>query len=182
MSKFKNTFRIESARLKDWDYSTPRSYFVTINTYEHFLYFGKILNGKIVLNNLGRIAETELLNIESIRNNVVIDQYVIMPNHIHAIIRIIEHDVKTHCVRLPRPNEDNTPVEQPAIRNNLGNIIKGFKSAVTKSARENGYRNFAWQTRFYDRIIRDEKELYWIRNYIELNPSKWENVYNNLQL
>ena len=176
MTKFKNTFRIESAKLKEWDYSNPWYYYVAINTKNHIHYFGKVKNGDMVLNDLGMVAETEWLKTKSLRSNVELDYFVVMPNHFHGIIIINGSEVETHRVRLANKitKEDAFDVSLRNVKNCLSDIIRGFKSAVTKRIREIGDTNFSWQSRFYDRIIRNEKELYNIRKYIENNPLKWE--------
>lgn len=163
MTKFKNTFRIESARLQYWDYSTPWWYYVTICTRNHINFFGSIKNGKIVLNELGIVAEKCWLEIPHHFKNIELDYYVIMPNHIHGIINI-------NCVETPYM------VSLP-----LGDIIGKYKAAVKRWCTKNGFKNFLWQPRFYDRIIRNEKELFNIRNYIEQNPAKWALEKNKLQ-
>ncbi len=161
MTKFKNTYRIESTRLKDWDYSTPWWYYVTINTKNHHDYFGEIIDGKLILNPLGKIADLFWNEIPNHYKNAELDYYVIMPIHIHGII-IINYTAVTRHASSPQKNLT------------LSDIIGSFKSAVTKRIHETGYQNFSWQPRFYDRIIRNGKELYNVRNYIEQNPIKWE--------
>lgn len=158
MSKFKNTFRIESARLKEWDYSNPWWYYVTINTKNHKHHFGKVENEKMILNDLGNIAKKCWEDIPIHFPNVELDYFVIMPNHFHGII-IINPIVETS-------------LQKKSIT--ISSIIGSFKSVVTKTVREKGFNNFSWQPRFYDRIIRNEKELYNIRKYIEQNPLKWK--------
>ena len=86
MSKFKKIFRIESARLKEWDYSNPWYYYVTINTKNHIHHFGKVENGHIALNELGMAVGAEWLKTKSLRTNVELDYFVVMPNHLHGII------------------------------------------------------------------------------------------------
>jgi putative transposase len=177
MTKFKNTFRIESARLKDWDYSTPWWYYITINTKDQIEYFGQVVMSKIELNELGKIVESEWLKTKEIRSNIELDYYVVMPNHIHGIIIINGPEVETHRVRLTNRDcykGDAFDASLRIVRNGLSDVIRGFKSAVTKSLRLLGYSTFSWQPRFYDRIIRNEKELFNIRRYIEQNPLKWE--------
>jgi len=177
MTKFKNIFRIESARLKDWDYSTPWRYFVTIDTFDHSHFFGTVTDNRTILNTLGEIVKHELLRTESIRKNVRRDSYVIMPNHIHIIIEILEPvDMSTIDTQSFSKQSYNKNFPKAF----LSHIIKGFKSAVTKAAREHGFHNFAWQSRFYDRVIRSDVELYFIRNYIEMNPANWELHRNEL--
>ncbi len=115
----------------------------------------------MILNELGKIVDQEWLRTKEIRTNVDLDYYVIMPNHIHGVLII--NGVETHRMRL---NQDNNSlnIKTPGImehlsKNCLGDIIRGFKSAATKQITQSGYNNFSWQSRFYDRIIRNEKEL-----------------------
>ena len=90
-----------------------------------------------------------------------------MPNHLHAIILIQNPDidsVETH----------GNASQKAGIIQNLSNIIRGFKSSVTRECRKSGFNNFAWQGRFYEHVIRNEKSLNKIREYIDNNPIKWE--------
>ncbi|MDF1611530.1 transposase [Stygiobacter electus] len=169
MSKFKNTFRIESTRLINWDYSTPWWYLVTINTKNHIEFFGKVVNDKMYLNELGKIVDKFWEEIPNHFKNVGLDYYVIMPNHIHGII-IINPIVETGYI----PSQDKQSETPYMASLPLGDIVGKFKAAVTRWAYKNGYSNFKWQSRFYDRIIRNENELFNIRRYIEQNPLKWE--------
>src|SRR3990172_10221958 len=101
ISKFKNKYRTETSRLKGWDYSTPGAYFVTICTKNLFQYFGKItpddkfnsideIRNLVKLNDAGNIVNEEWLNTLILRKNVILDEFVIMPNHFHGIIFIID--------------------------------------------------------------------------------------------
>ena len=154
--EFKKTYRVESSRLKDWDYSNPWWYYVTINTRNHVECFGNVSDGKMILNDLGILTEKCWKDIPTHFANVELDYSVIMPNHIHGII-IIKPNVETpYMASLP-----------------LGDIVGKFKAAVTRLANKNGFSSFAWQSRYYDHIIRNEKELYNIRRYIAMNPLKW---------
>jgi putative transposase len=188
MTKYKEKFRVESVRLQEWDYSNPWWYYVTICTKNHEEFFGKVVNEKMILNELGKIAEEEWIKTKEIRKNVDLDYYVIMPNHFHGIIIINGEEVETHRVRLKKGNIDNGDACDASLRtvkNCLSDIIRGFKSAVTKKARENGFNDFTWQARFYDRIIRKERELYNIRKYIQQNPLEWDlekNIPENLDI
>ena len=152
-------------RLKGYDYSNLGWYYVTICTKEHVAYFGRVKNGEMFLNKLGKMAKKFWNEIPEHFPEIELDEYVIMPNHIHGIIIINNMDVGTrHALSL----------QQQSPKHNLGNIIGSFKSAVSKYAHENEYKHFKWQRSFYDRIIRNEKELYFIRRYIQQNPLKWE--------
>ena len=187
---FKNKYRIVSARLKNRDYAQNGFYFVTICTKLKHPYFGKIVDDEMVLNDIGRIVIGEWQKTEKIRKNVFLDEYIVMPNHLHGIIVIdnnIGNDdgmfVETHCNASLRgaflQNEYKNKFG-PQI-NNLSSIIRGFKGACTKQINKiKPIENFIWQTRFHDHIIRNEKSLNRIRQYIIDNPNKWERDRNNV--
>jgi putative transposase len=109
----------------------------------------------MIFNEFGKIANKYWNDIPNHYKNVELDYYVIMPNHLHGII-IIENNVETGHAPSLQLNKNIT----------LSNIIGSFKSAVTKNIHIAGLEIFSWQTRFFDRIIRNEKELYKIRKYI----------------
>lgn len=174
MSKFKDTFRVESARLKEWDYSNPCWYYITICTKDHIPHFGEIKNGEMVLNKLGKFLDEEWKKTEILRTNVELDYYIIMPNHLHGIIIVNGSEVETHRVRLGEAdNKASDPCKggdksidsgdafdaslHRIVKNCVSDIIRGFKSSVSHRAKENGYSDFRWQSRFFDRIIRNEK-------------------------
>lgn len=177
MTLFKNQYRIESARLKEWDYSRYGYYFVTICTKDKQYSFGDIVGDKMKLSEIGKIVAGEWRKTESIRNYAKLDEWVIMPNHLHGII-IIQNDdknVETHGHASQSPHIACGDAFDASLRkDNLSNIIRGFKSATVKKAHQKGFTNFAWQSRFYDHIIRNEKELHDIRQYIVNNPLKWQ--------
>jgi REP element-mobilizing transposase RayT len=161
MTLYKNKFRIESSRLKNWDYSTPWWYYVTICTKDMKCWFGEVKKGKMVLNDLGNYVENKWKEIPMHYHMVELDYHVTMPNHFHGIIII--NEVETgHAPSLQ--------MQGPS----LGNIVGGFKSSISKWAHKNNYVNFKWQPRFYDHIIRNENDLRRIRTYIQNNPLKWE--------
>ena len=154
---YKNKFRIALTRLINWDYKTPWWYFVTINTNNHQEYFGAVKNGKVIINDIGKIVNQYWLEIPKHYTSVELDYFVI----------IIINNVETgHApsLQLKRPS--------------LGNIVGSYKSAVTKWCNKNEIL-FEWQSRYFERIIRNEPELYKIRKYIKLNPLKWEIEKNN---
>jgi REP element-mobilizing transposase RayT len=158
-----------SIRLEGYDYWEPNWYYVTICTQNKQCLFGEIKNGKMILNEYGKIIEEELLKTKEIRKNVDLDYYVIMPDHIHVII-IIERKIGKNIVGATRR------VAPTLQSNSLGAIIGQFKSMVTKRINEKrntpGYP--VWQRNYYEHILRNERDLYCTRNYIELNPLKWE--------
>jgi REP element-mobilizing transposase RayT len=171
---YKNKYRIESARLKEFDYSSNYWYYVTINTKNHLEFFGKVKEGKVLLNQLGNIVDEEWRNISVIRSGVDLDSYKIMPNHFHGIL-IVNQSSELKTVKTHR----DASLQNPVCVNSLSNIIRGFKGAVTKRIHHMGMIKFEWQSRFYDHIIRTEKDLARIREYIDMNPLKWEIEKNN---
>ena len=160
----------KTPRLKVWDYSLPYWYFVTICTHHHFDFFGKIKDVKVQLNQLGKQAFKCWCEIPSHYQSVELDDSVVMTNHLHGII--ILNDVGSRHASTKGINDLQMDGTCPAPT--LGNVIGSFKSSVTKWANENGHTKFKWQRSYYDRIIRNEQELYLIRNYINLNPFKWD--------
>jgi REP element-mobilizing transposase RayT len=175
MTLFKNTYRIESARLKDWNYSRYGYYFVTICTKDKQHFFGDIVADKIQLSEIGKIVTEEWQKTEKIREYARLDEWVIMPNHLHGIVIIQnENKVETHShASLHRHIPFGDAFNASLQKANLSNVIRGFKSASSWSIHQEGFLNFTWQSRFYDHIIRNEKELHDIRQYIVNNPLSW---------
>jgi len=175
--KFKSKYRIESARLRSWDYASSGWYYVTVCTKQLKPYFGKIDHAVSIMSNLGQAAYQYWSDIPQHHNNTEIDEFVVMPNHIHGIIVIAEtldidtsHVETLHATSLPSSSRSSISPR----KGSLGVIIRSLKSAVTRWARMNGYPNYAWQPRFFDHIIRNEDALSRIRIYIQNNPQKWE--------
>ncbi len=182
-TKFKGHYRIPSNRLSGYDYSQTGLYFITVCTKDRFPYFGNIKEGQMDLSEIGEVIKEELLRTVEIRPNVNIDEWVIMPNHIHVIVGIdhetnVADGVETHC----NASLQMSPVPQTSEyrntfgpqRNNLSSIIRGFKSVTTKRINlKFGEHHFSWQPRFHDHIIRNEHSLQRIRQYILDNPMKW---------
>ena len=186
--KYQNKYRIASARLKNYDYASNGAYFITIVTKNREHFFGEIKNGEMILNELGEIVWDEWLKTPKIRPdmNLIMVEFVVMPNHIHGIVYIGKNEFNNgdavvrrdamHRVSKTVNNEYKNKFE-PQCKN-LSSIIRGIKSAVTKKSREI-LPNFAWQTRFHDRIIRNENEFNRIREYIRKNPEMWQRDRDN---
>lgn len=170
MTFFRNKYRIESSRLKDWDYSKSAIYFVTICTQKMAKYFGYIEKGQINYSKEGEIVKQEWLKSAEIRPYVVLDEYITMPNHFHGIIALLKDDINTNSQKETTQRVVSTSKTLKA--DSLGSVIGQFKSKCTKRIREINIE-FRWQSRFHDRIIRNEKELDTIREYIFYNPLKW---------
>jgi len=158
--------RRKSSRLDGYDYRQAGAYFVTICARKMENIFGTITNGKMSINSMGEIAWEEWLKTNKIRPyaQVFKDEFVVMPNHIHGIIWIIDGKA-THRV---------APTNHPhgLKPGSLGSIIGQYKSITTKRINQiqNTQGKRVWQRNYYDRVIRNDKELDAIRQYIQTNP------------
>jgi REP element-mobilizing transposase RayT len=182
MTRYKNKYRIESARCQNWNYTENGYYFVTICTRDRQCCFGDVIDGKMQLSPIGQIVAEEWQKTEQIRSNVQIDAWVVMPNHLHGIV-IIHKPVETlRPDTLVETFRRNVFTDKSRLKpNSLGSIIGQFKSVCTKRIWAAGFPDFGWQTRFHDRIIRDEESASQIREYIINNPARWESDKNNLK-
>ena len=187
---FQNRFLIPSARA-NWHGYDGGEYFVTICTQNREHYFGEIVKNnndepEMVLTPIGRFTEEQLRNVTQHYPYAEIPLWVVMPNHIHAIVviddailcRDVARNVSTAAMDDSGKNEY---MAQKSPKNGtLAVVIRGIKSAVTKFANENNIP-FAWQTRFFDHIVRNQNEMNGIAEYIEKNVAKWEldKFYNN---
>jgi len=178
--KYKNKYRIPSARAPFWDYSQEGQYFITICTANRECLFGQIEKHKMILSPIGEIVIREWHKSFEIRLELFCDSYIIMPNHLHGILRIennIDNNiVQTHgCASLPSPPPHNKSGIAYRSPRSISSFVAGFKSSATKNI--NQYRETpgspVWQSRFHDHIIRNNAEYQRIRNYIENNPKNW---------
>ncbi|MFB2773422.1 transposase [Pelatocladus sp. BLCC-F211] len=185
--KFQGKYRIESTRLSNRNYAANGSYFITICTRDRIHFFGDVIAGEVQFSPIGEIAQRFWIDIPKHFDDTYIDTYVIMPNHVHGIV-VIDHpkNVETlHC-NVSTQNDAPCDIIQRQFMSDispkpgsLGAIARSYKSAVTRRCRENGHNHFAWQSRFYDHIIRADGSLDRIREYIINNPTKWEEDKNN---
>lgn len=164
-------------RLKGYDYSRNGYYFVTICTKDKIPYFGKCEEGRMQLSEIGKVAKMCWMEIPNHFSHVLLDVFVVMPDHVHGILIFHKKPVGIqNFVFLPDDNFGLHPRHNNRFgpqSKNLGSIIRGFKVGVKKWTIMNK-KKFIWQPRFHDRIIRDEDELYRIREYILLNPEQWD--------
>jgi putative transposase len=162
--------------LKNHDYGSDGYYFITICTRDRQFFFGNIIAGEMRLSTIGETAQKFWQEISKHSMYAYLDAYVIMPNHVHGII----------CISHPPAKEDeaNQPVYYnkfaPLPSSSLQAIIHSYKAVVTRWCNKNDQSHFAWQPRFYERIIRDEDAHDNIRAYIVNNPKKWEYERNNV--
>ena len=156
-----------SIRLKSYDYSKPGAYFITLCVQSRQCLFGEMVKGEMKLNGYGKFALQFWLEIPDYYSNVELDKFIVMPNHIHGIL-IIKNTVGVQNLE-PLQNKF-----QRIIPKSIGSIIRGYKIGVTKWFRNNTNIYSVWQRNYYEHIIRNEKELNQIREYISNNPLQWE--------
>jgi len=155
-------------RLTGFDYSRPGYYFVTICTKGHIRWFGRICDNRMMLNARGRVAWQHGMNIPNHFTMVTLDEFVVMPDHVHGILIIGQSDVGNAYMR-SLPGMCN-PADADPSKMLLARIIQQYKSAVSRKIHQSGWPNFQWQKSYYDRIIRSDAELEKIRLYIRNNP------------
>ncbi len=170
------------------DYSTFGYYFVTICTKDREIFFGNIKNNKIILNGMGHIAYNCWMKIPNHYDNIILHEFVIMPNHIHGIVEIVDVDNIVFVVgnrhacslqQIRSIEKSKRPYELLPI------VIGSFKSAVTKYInrlsidKKQGRPPFGWQKSYHDSIIRSGASYRNIVQYIRNNPTNWDNDRNN---
>jgi REP element-mobilizing transposase RayT len=194
MDRFKNKYRIASARAQWWDYGWNGAYFITICTQNREHFFGEIKNGKMILSHQGVIADILWHEIPNHSPFADLGDFVVMPNHIHGILILNKPggdggDVSVvqtlHATSLQSQSQSQSQLQlQPPLKNekmatispksnSVSTIIRSYKSAVTKHANRLGFEN-GWQPRFHDHIIRNDAEYQRISNYIINNPDNWK--------
>ena len=166
-----------SVRLPTYDYSQAGAYFVTICTQDRDLFFDRP--------SIRSMAEACWLAIPKHFPRVRLDEWVVMPNHLHGIVGIeegvrggVQLNAPTEGQISPRDGTNPFSVIS-SRRGTLGVIVRTYKAAVTTSCRMAGYDKFAWQRNYYEHIIRSEADLDRVRNYIRDNPLNWETDENN---
>ena len=178
---YKGKYRIESTRLEEWDYSSSGYYFVTICTNNMECVLSRITDGKVVLTGIGNIAKRHWLEIPEHFKNVELDEFIIMPNHMHGIVIIENQHCRDAINGVSTDGGGITRAHNPMLsENSLSKIIRWYKGRCTFEINKiQNTIHFAWQPRFYDHIIRNEKLLQKIREYIHNNPLKWDIDENN---
>lgn len=190
-NKFKNKYRISSARAAWWDYGWPGAYFVTICTARQRCDLGAILGQTMDLSRIGVLADVFWHEIPHHARQVELGAFVVMPNHVHGILILQnEHEgnavtatgtVETrHALSLPpQPSQPSHDLVSPGAarlrnpgKNTLSSIVGGYKSAVSRHAHRLGFA-FAWQSRFHDHMIRNDDEYQRINDYVEANHRLW---------
>lgn len=178
-------YQRHSLRLPNYDYSKEGLYFVTLCVENWVNLFGDIYDGELKLNVLGKIVKEEWQKTDEIRDNIQLHEFIIMPNHFHAIIEILVSNNNNN--ESERLNQFKSPTKT------IGAIIRGFKGTSTKRVKEKIYNTDCadglqythklingmdlsrsiWQRNYYDHIIRNQKDYIRISEYIENNPFSW---------
>lgn len=196
--------KYKSLRLKEYDYSLPGAYFITICVKDRKCLFGEVSGDEMILNEAGKIAQYEIANIPGHYENVELGEYVVMPNHVHLVI--YKYDLSgvrqamtpTESEAGINPIEAMTPAGSEAgispngineaVRatknTRLQDIVGSYKSGVSRELRKiNGYEDFKWQRYFHDHVVRTDRGLENISDYIRMNPAKWaEDIENELYI
>ena len=179
-NQFADKYLIKPSRLKSFDYSTPTIYFITICTYRHNNFFGKIIDNQMELSKMGVIAKQCLVDIPKHFRSIFLDEYVVMPNHMHILfrvetpymaslqtnskIKIINYNYKNHPDFYKKLNQRSNQL--------IPKVIQQFKSAVTRQINPKTIF-FAWQPRYHDHIVKNNKDYFTIKNYIKNNVINW---------
>jgi REP element-mobilizing transposase RayT len=171
--------RRRSIRLPGYDYTQNGAYFITICTKNKKHLFGEIVTDdsdcpKVVLNAMGKIAERCWLKIPDHFTNIIIDEFVIMPNHVHGIIIINGNDCRGTACRAPTTGTIEH-FGRPAT-GSIPTIIRSYKSAVTRCINRIKHTsgNTIWQRNYYEHVIRNDDDLYDTRKYTRENSQKWD--------
>lgn len=188
MEKYRDKYRISSARAQWWDYGNNAAYFITICTHERISYFGKIKELRFIESPIGKIATQCWHDIPRHFQFVELGSFVVMPNHIHGIIVIDKPTlngeqvpVETRFIASPpiEPPLNQSPIggfagdKNPMNDENLARIVRWYKGRCSFEMRKIN-ADFKWQSRYHDHVIRSEREYQGITDYINTNPLNWE--------
>jgi REP element-mobilizing transposase RayT len=151
-----------SIRLKEYDYSQAGMYFLTTCTLERASLFGEIVDGVMHPNNAGKIVQTTWNALPGYYTHVALDVFVVMPNHVHGIV-VFDSFVGAGF--------------KPALtRCGLSEIVRAFKTFSSRRINEQhgALGSRVWQRNYWERVIRNDEELFRFREYIQNNPMQWE--------
>jgi len=193
--KFRNKYRIASARMQNWDYGSNAAYFITICTQDRICFFGQVQNGEMKYNESGQMANTIWMKIPQQFPYAELGDFVVMPNHFHGILiinkspvqprlldsktqpRLITQKVQTRLIASQRSlslkeSGGITGNKNPMLHDNISRIIRWYKGRCTYEIRK-ANPAFGWQPRFYDHIIRNNISYQRKAKYIRNNPKNW---------
>ncbi|HXX35432.1 MAG TPA: transposase [Thermodesulfobacteriota bacterium] len=166
-------------RLRNYDYSHSGYYFVTVCTQHRKEWFGKVRNGQMELNIFGEIAEDLWTEIPGHFGYVRVDEFAVMPNHVHGVL-IIERDLVGNAYMRSHQGNASMHSLHDKTKMLLSKVVQQYKASVTRRINSSGTDDrFVWQKSFYDHIVRSEKSLGLIREYIQNNLLKWDSDREN---
>ena len=188
MTRSSSMHRRYSLRLKSYDYAMAGAYFVTICAQDRVCLFGDVVAGAMCLNEAGQMVAALWNDIATRFSGVEIDQFVVMPNHLHGILVLPDAGATTTTATTMRATTrvattDSLIVGEPLVGADarLGDVVGAFKSIATvgyiSGVKTKGWPEFRgrlWQRNYYEHVIRDETELDRIRRYVDDNPARWE--------
>ena len=171
--------------MKNWDYSSHGFYFVTICALSRVEYFGEVRDGMMCLGRLGELAQSYWQKISSQFSMVNLDDFIVMPNHIHGIVQFSERSANgcrgainraptTIDVADPAKMGGVTGENNPMGKGVLGEVMRWFKGRCTFEIGKQAKEEFRWQRGFYDEVVQENARLDEIRKYIKSNPENWE--------
>jgi len=171
-----------SIRLQGYDYAQAGAYFVTICVQNRECLFGEVVDGEMLLNDAGQMVETIWEGLPDRFPFIELDQFGVMPNHAHGIIALTGRPAQgDHPRPTPGDHKDRPYKAHGTLEGTVGRVIQAFKSVTIHEyvvgVRRHEWRLFEgrlWQRNYYEHIIRDEKYLNRIREYIATNPLRWE--------
>jgi REP element-mobilizing transposase RayT len=202
MTLYRNKYRVESNRWQFWDYSAPASYFITVCVQDRKNILGEIVNHKIELSNAGIIVSDYFAEIPKYHKRIILDKWIVMPNHFHCIIKLGDYDFdngvsdigngdvgnvdKIHVDKIhefylrykkTKPSENDIKQYRKLRRKMLIPMIMGkFQMQTSKQINiiniTPGNKN--WQNNYHDHVIRNDTEYNRIKQYIKNNPMNWK--------
>jgi putative transposase len=163
-------------RLREYDYSQPGAYFVTICTKDREHRFGEIVDGQMRSNDMAAVVRLCWNDLPKHYPNVGLDEFVIMPNHVHGIIVILDEPITVGKRTVGDGLRPSPTRSSPTKKHPLPEIVRAFKSFSARRINEmqNTPSQPVWQRGYYDHIIRDDRSLARIREYIAHNPQRWQ--------
>jgi putative transposase len=162
-----------SIRIQGFNYTQPGSYFITICTWHKSLIFGEIIQGEVVLSKLGEIARKEIERLPDRFSDIIMDGFVVMPNHIHMLITI-------SADAIPKMQTSNEAFKQP-VPGSIPTIVRSYKAAVTQRilAMRDAPVAEVWHRNYYEHVVKNENEREKIFLYIVANPAQWDSDEEN---
>ncbi len=188
MSLYRNKYRVESNRWQFWNYSSPGSYFITVCVENRFSVLGRVENRKMILSDAGKIVSGYFAELPTCHKRIILDEWIIMPNHFHCIITLGNYDFdngvsgvggdgsvdKIHEFYL----RENDIKQYRKLRRKMliPKIMGKFKMQTSKQINilHNSPGTKTWQHDYHDHIIRNDTEYQRIKKYIRNNPLNWK--------